>query len=108
MIKTVLHDWPDADVVRILQQIAAAMTPGYSSLLIVEQILPDDEPVSLQMSALDMILMVAYAGMERSETQWRTVIAEAGLQIKNMWMGKGGDGVIEAIVENKEWYSGIG
>ena len=101
MIKTVLHDWPDADVVRILERIAAAMTPGLSSLLIVEQILPDDEPVSLQMSALDMILMVAYAGMERSEAQWRNVLGEAGLHIKNIWMGKGGDGVIEAIVEKK-------
>ena len=37
----VLHDWPDDDVVRIFSQVAKAMKPGYSRLLLGENVLQD-------------------------------------------------------------------
>lgn len=37
----IIHDWPDADCVRILEPIRDAMTPHYSRLLLNDAILPD-------------------------------------------------------------------
>ncbi|KKY22658.1 putative hydroxyindole o [Phaeomoniella chlamydospora] len=38
---SVLHDWPDAACQQILAQITSAMDPGYSKLLINENVIPD-------------------------------------------------------------------
>jgi hypothetical protein len=40
-LRTVLHDWPDSDCVKILQHISNSMSVGYSTLLINEYVLLD-------------------------------------------------------------------
>ena len=38
--RSIFHDWPDEDCIKILKNTAAAMTPGYSKLLMSEFVLP--------------------------------------------------------------------
>ncbi|KAF7526040.1 hypothetical protein G7054_g10899 [Neopestalotiopsis clavispora] len=76
----VLHDWPDAECVRILQNAAAAMTRGYSKLLIYEIVLPPRDASSL-MSTLDLELMNVVSGLERTEAHWKELLAKAGFKV---------------------------
>lgn len=51
-----------------------------SVLLLDELVLPESGANSIATS-LDMTMMVAFASMERTETQWRTVLADVGLRL---------------------------
>ncbi|KAL7923745.1 S-adenosyl-L-methionine-dependent methyltransferase [Trichoderma austrokoningii] len=91
----VLHDWPDKTVVEILKQVAAAMKPGYSKLLINDIVLP---PVgaSVYQTGLDCF-MLQISGKERTEAVWNKVIGEAGMKIVNIWPdGRGYESLVEA------------
>ena len=93
----VLHDWPDALAVQILAHIVAAMTPGYSKLILGEFILPNTD-APLLASEFDWQMMVLRSGMERSERQWRELIKRVGLEIVGFWQGKeGSEGIIEVV-----------
>lgn len=74
-----LHNWDDDKCISILKNIASAMTPGYSKILINEWILPDTG-ASLQEASLDMQMMMAFGGMERGESQWKELLERSGLK----------------------------
>ena len=72
------------------------MKPGFSKLLISEFVLADTE-TALFPASLDLQMMGLHAGMERSESQWRGLLSEAGLKVVKIWRrGVGGECVIEA------------
>ena len=74
------------------------MKPNYSKVLISEFILQDDR-ARLFPAALDVQMMALHAGMERSESQWRSLLASAGLSVSGIWQRlSGGEGVIEAML----------
>ncbi|KAK0627398.1 S-adenosyl-L-methionine-dependent methyltransferase, partial [Immersiella caudata] len=54
-LHSVLHDWPDELCVKILERIKAAMKPGYSRLLINENVIPDTG-AHWETTALDVML----------------------------------------------------
>ena len=72
------------------------MKPGFSKLLISEFVLTDTE-TALFPASLDLQMMGLHAGMERSESQWRALLSEAGLEVVRIWRrGLGEESVIEA------------
>lgn len=74
------------------------MIPGYSKLLIGNVIL-SDENVPLRQSGLDIAMLFMHSGCQRSESEWRTLLQDAGLEVKKVWYPEGdGDGIIEAEV----------
>ncbi|KAK7740598.1 hypothetical protein SLS62_011099 [Diatrype stigma] len=77
----VLHDWPDDVCVRILRNVAAAMEPGYSKLLIHETLVADVRP-SPRVTATDISMMAIFASAERSEREWRRLIETDGLGLR--------------------------
>ncbi|KXH26772.1 O-methyltransferase [Colletotrichum salicis] len=83
-LHNVLHDWPDATAVDILKNIAGAMERGYSRLLIHESLISERAPLS-KVTATDMIMMAGLASAERTEEQWRELIAAAGLRVVKIW-----------------------
>ncbi|KAJ5474461.1 hypothetical protein N7475_004027 [Penicillium sp. IBT 31633x] len=83
-LHSVLHDWNDETCQKILSQLAAAMIPGYSKLLINENVVPNTG-AHWQATALDMIMMVDLAAKERTEKQWYQVIEPVGLKIIKIW-----------------------
>ncbi|MCJ1262498.1 hypothetical protein MMC22_002368 [Lobaria immixta] len=99
----IFHDWPDHHCHKILTQIAAAMTPGYSKLILGEWVLRNTG-TPLLAAGFDLQMMAMHSGMERSERQWRTLVEGAGLEVTKMSFPRGnGEGVVEAM--RKEYTS---
>jgi hypothetical protein len=72
------------------------MKPGYSKLLIHEQIMP--ERGAGQWVSIQDINMMALCGVaERTEKTWRDIIAQAGLTLEALYLAK--DGVSESVLE---------
>jgi hypothetical protein len=78
-MRGVLHDHPEHQARKILEQTKAAMGPE-SVLLIDEMILPETG-VNLMAASIDMTMLTALAGMERTEAQWRVILADVGLEL---------------------------
>ena len=83
-LSNVLHDWPDDKCQLILSNLASAMTPGYSKILLNELVLPD-QGCSLVAAQIDINMMANLAATERSEWQWRDLVDSVGLKIEKIW-----------------------
>ncbi|GBF64283.1 O-methyltransferase [Trichophyton mentagrophytes] len=94
----ILHDWSDACCLKILEKVAAAMTPGYSKLLLHEMLVLD-QGAPLFQAELDMTMMAFNGGMERTKDQWTALLEKAGLKVVQFWdpVDEGGDGIVEAM-----------
>lgn len=92
---SVLHDWADADCRRILSNLVPAMKPGYSKLLINENVIPPTNAY-WETTSLDVIMMADFASTERTERQWRELTASVGLKIVNIWTRRRG---VESLIE---------
>ncbi|KAI0888330.1 putative O-methyltransferase [Annulohypoxylon maeteangense] len=91
----VLHDWPDALAIQILQNIKPALKRGYSKILICEIVMPRTG-ASMYQASLDVSLMANLSAYERTEAEWKKVINEAGLEMVSVTMDpRGFEGVIE-------------
>ncbi|KAL8770523.1 MAG: hypothetical protein Q9209_003779 [Squamulea sp. 1 TL-2023] len=101
LIRQVLHDWPDVECQKILKHLAAAMRPTYSKLLINEFVV-DNVGASDFIVAIDLVMMGMSGGMERTTSQWITLLASAGLRIEKIWTLNGEtESVIEAVLDQK-------
>lgn len=81
---SILHDWNDELCQKILSNLAAAMTPGYSKLLINDNVIPATG-AHWQATSLDIVMMVDLAAKERTEQQWYKLIEPVGLRIVKIW-----------------------
>jgi hypothetical protein len=75
----VLHNWPDNKAKEILLSIIPAMNE-HSILLIDEPVLPDSN-VHQHVAAMDLNMMCALAGIQRTQSGWKTLLESAGLKI---------------------------
>ncbi|MFE8016741.1 methyltransferase [Streptomyces antibioticus] len=79
LLAQVLHDWDDADAVRILRRCAEAGGPD-GRVLVVER-LPHLDAGRLQASWMDLRMLMLFGGGERTEEQYRALITEAGMAL---------------------------
>lgn len=77
-----MHDWPDSDCTKILQNLAGAMAAD-SRILIDEAVLPDTG-APWQATMADLAMMVSLGGKERTEQQWRHLAQGAGLRVEQI------------------------
>jgi len=95
-MKSVLHDWPDAESVTILKNLAAGMEKGYSKLFLNEYVVPAKD-AKWMATGLDLLMMVSFSACERSEAQWRKLLTEAGFSlVKVHAYDQSGESLIEA------------
>ncbi|CAK47959.1 hypothetical protein CBS63078_7176 [Aspergillus niger] len=95
LIRRCLHNWPQDSVVCILQNIAAAMEPGKSRLLIEEIVVPA-EKAGVEEGWMDMIMM-SLGAKQRTLKEWEMVLGLAGLEVKKVYQIPGNcHGLIEA------------
>lgn len=80
----VLHDWTDPEAIRILKNIAEAMEPGYSRVLVHESLISTLNP-SPRVTVSDITVMACLSSKERTEKQWVRLFEEAGLRIIKVW-----------------------
>ena len=69
MLRSVIHDWDDADAVRILTVVANAMAPASRVLLVERVIAPPNEGRDAKFSDLNML--VSPGGRERTRKELR-------------------------------------
>lgn len=84
LTKSVIHDWDDDRAGRILRNIRAAMGPD-GTLLVVEPVMPDapsSSPDVLMMVMSDLNMLVCTGGKERTEDEFRTLLADAGFAVR--------------------------
>jgi len=79
LLKGVVHDWPDEDARRILGNVRAAIRPE-GTLLLVEGIVGSDAPPA---GVLDLLMLVL-GGRERSEAEFRSLLASSGFAISRI------------------------
>ena len=82
-MRTVLHDWSDEKCHLILQNIVQAMS-AESVILIDEMILPDTN-VHWRATQIDLLMMGALASMERTRSQWDTLLDAVGLKVRDIY-----------------------
>lgn len=92
---SVLHDWPDHVNSSILSRVTAAMKPGYSKLLINENVIPSTGAY-WEMTAVDMVMLTVLSSRERTLDDWHNLLTSNGLKIVKIW--DGGPGV-ESLIE---------
>ena len=75
----VLHNHPDEQVRLILRNIMSAM--GKDSIILLDEWVLPQKGVSPYAASMDLTMMAAFASMERTEAQWRTLIDSVGLTL---------------------------
>ncbi len=79
LLTMILHDWPDADAVRILRSVRAAMSPGARVLVVDAIIPPGDAPHPGKY--VDILMLMLYGGRERTEAEFAALFAAADLRL---------------------------
>lgn len=82
LIKRILHDWDDGHSLRILRHCRAAMTDA-GRVLVMDAVVPpgnDAHPSKV----IDVLMMTALTGHERTRTQFDALFAEAGLRVSRI------------------------
>ena len=95
-MRLVLHDWPDVECATILSHLRNAMIKDYSRLIINETVLRD-VGAPWQQTSLDWTMMAMLVSRERTESQWHSLLENAGLKITKIYQ-QGPENVIEATL----------
>jgi hypothetical protein len=94
VLKTVLHDWDDAQAARILRRCREAMGER-GRVLVVEGLLP--ERAAGESHRGDVMMLVEMGGRERTEAGYRALLATAGLRSTTTRPLQGSSSLIEAV-----------
>ena len=96
VLSQVLHDWDDGRCVQILKNCRQAMAPD-ARLLVLEAIMPERvaEPTSVVDS--DLIMLAITGGRERTEAEYRHLLAIAGFKLARIVPTPSPTYVIEAV-----------
>lgn len=94
VLKKIVHDWDDARAGRILAQVRRAM-PTTARLLLVETVVPPgNEPAFGKLA--DLAMLVWTGGRERTEAEFRALLAAAGFELTRVVPTRSTLSVIEA------------
>jgi SAM-dependent methyltransferase len=82
ILKSVIHDWDDARATNVLRNCRRALGPGGRVLLAEMVVPPGNDPHPAKLIDLEMLVMVG--GHERSEAQFRDLLAGAGFRLSRI------------------------
>ncbi|KAI0876258.1 O-methyl transferase B [Hypoxylon argillaceum] len=83
-LRGVCHNHPTDRVKKLLENIKEAMDHD-SIILLDEWILPDTK-ANIDGVSMDLTMLAAFAGAERTETQWRSIINGLGLKLFTIYV----------------------
>lgn len=82
LLMNVIHDWPDAESIKILSAIRRAMSKR-ARVLIIETVVPDAPGPHLS-KELDIAMMALPGGMERTQEEYASLAAKCALRLERM------------------------
>ncbi len=95
MMKHIIHDWDDERAVKILKNIAAVMNET-GKVLIVEQVVPAGNAAHAG-KIMDLEMLVSPGGIERTEEEYRDLLAQAGLKLNRVIGSASPLSIVEAV-----------
>jgi hypothetical protein len=95
IMKHIIHDWDDEKSLTILKNIHAAMK-GDGRVLIVEVVVPDgNEPHYSKL--LDLEMLASPGGAERTASEYRELLAQAGFEMTQIIPTKSPYSIVEGV-----------
>ena len=82
LLMNIIHDWPDAESIKILLAIRRAMSK-HARVLIIETVVPDATGPHLS-KELDIAMMALPGGMERTREEYASLAAKCALRLERM------------------------
>jgi hypothetical protein len=96
VLSAVLQDWGNASALRILQNVAKS-APAGARLVVVDMVVPEgDGPHPTKM--IDITMLGMLGGRQRSESEWRRLLADAGFTLQRVVPGSGSYSALEATL----------
>jgi len=95
VMSAILHDWDDDDAVKILTNIRSAIAPD-GKLLLLESVLPERSSSDLGL-LIDLEMLVAVGGKERTHAEWATLLSRAGFRLNRVVPTATPVSIIEAV-----------
>jgi O-methyltransferase domain len=80
LLKYVLHDWDDTQVVAILRNVRR-VAPLHTRLLVVEPLLPDDDAPALETAMMDVAMLAVSGGRERTRAEFAALYECSGFRL---------------------------
>ncbi|KAF2738110.1 S-adenosyl-L-methionine-dependent methyltransferase [Polyplosphaeria fusca] len=78
-LRAIMHDWPDAECVKILRNIVPAMGP--ESRIIIDDVVMPDTNVPWQAAYMSLTMMGCLGSLERTKAEFTALLDQAGLKI---------------------------
>jgi DNA-binding transcriptional ArsR family regulator len=100
ILKHILHDWNDERAQAILQNVRRAM-PAHGTLLIIESVVPAGPGAHL--AKLIDLEMLVIDGKERTEREWRDLLARSGFTLARILPTAGPVSILEAMPTDGTW-----
>jgi len=97
LLKFILHDWDDDNCVSILSNIRNAMAPT-GRLVVVEIVIPTESEPHLG-PLIDLNMMVMTGGRERTEAEYRNLLAKSGFRLQRVVATPSPFNVIETVIQ---------
>lgn len=98
-MRQILHDWPDEKCRVILTHIRDAMRPGYSRLLVCENVLIDFG-APWQQTCLDISMMGLQVALERTAKGFDELFGSVGLRVNQMYERGGTTEMVLEVVRD--------
>lgn len=103
VLKSVLHNWEDAQALEILGRCRAAMA-DHTRLLVIERVVPtgDGATGSEAMGAalFDLGMLVVQGGLERTEAEYRALLERAGFALRAVLPTRSPLSLLEAVPQS--------
>jgi hypothetical protein len=96
VLSWIVHDWNDDQATTILANCRRAMADD-GRVLLVEYAMPEGDKPHLSKS-MDIAMLVALGGRERSEAEYRALLAGAGLRLERVIPTSADVSIFEAFV----------
>lgn len=80
LLRQVVHDWDDDQAARILENCRRALG-GQGRVLVVERAIVPDYHQAVSLLRLDLEMLVNFGGRQRTEAEYGTLFAAAGLRL---------------------------
>ncbi len=95
LLKQILHNWDDAQCIAILKSLRKSIVPS-GRIVVIERLLPETIAPDMAFD-FDILMMIWSTGRERSLTQFRELLANAGFAVDKVTVNPRRMSLIEAI-----------
>jgi hypothetical protein len=95
LLMNIIHDWPEAECVKILSGIRRDM-PAHAKVLLIESVVPSSPEPHLS-KELDIVMLVLPGGKERTREEYADLAAKSGLRLKQVINTKSPYSIVELV-----------